>query len=238
MKCVGVEQDGSKCFRETTRKQGPFWACEVHGALNWNYIRMFTRDKLIHQMVENGNISSHTFGITYFVYLPNGNIKIGFSRDEVTLADRVKKLGSQFNGTALLVATAYGGESLEAYYHWKFREDRLSGLYLEQFHASTQIVQEIRKLRMVPKGKLALNILDQHEIISFSPGARSSMTGTEQRRANVQKVQCPKCHAPRGVPCVDTNGDARESNHSERAKLYSEKRDELVARPGPPWKYK
>lgn len=223
--CVAENEDGSSCEKEATRKQGAFWVCEPHGSGLWNYIRLNTRDKLIYQMVEDGNVSRHSYGITYFLILPNKNIKIGFTRDSLTLVRRIKDLKREFNGDITLAATAYGGESLEAYYHYKFKDHRIRSMYLEQFYPATVILKEIRSVGMVNQGRIALDILKQEELTRLS-GFQKLNNPLEKRRRNVRKVSCPLCKSPVDQPCIE-DGNKRNANHKARADLYSKMKDKL-----------
>lgn len=213
--CSGSNQDNSNCTNKATKKVSCFWVCDIHGAFNYNYIRNNSLGRIIYHSVENGNLRRHSFGITYFVELPNGNIKIGFSMNEENLKKRMRSLCLEFNGRVKILATLWGGETLEAYYHYKFRNNRLFSHYLEQFNPNG-IKEEIESLGNIPPGMAAKYIIENGNYVESS---------TEARRVNVRKVSCPKCKALAGEKCIELNGGfQREVNHSERTKIYSANR--------------
>lgn len=221
--CSASNQDNSDCTNPATRKVSCFWVCDMHGAYNYNYIRNNSLDRVIYHLVENGDLRRHTFGITYFIQLPNGNIKIGFTKNQDTLIKRMVTLRREF-GDVKIISTLWGGETLEAYYHYKYRNNRLFNEYLEQF-SPHGIIDGIKALGNIHPGVAAQNHLRSN--FSANP--------TEARRANVRKVACPKCAANVGEKCVssaatnpgqwgrsrDDSRLTRESNHAERAKAYS-----------------
>jgi len=110
-------------------------------------------------MEEKGCIKKHTFGITYFIQLPNGNIKIGYVHTPENLASRMQELFNEHGGRVKLLATAYGGESMEALMHFKFKHLKVRGSWGEQFSPTNELVEYTQELGHVPGGIQAMTIL-------------------------------------------------------------------------------
>lgn len=158
--CVAENSTGP-CKSRATVKVGLFWVCNYHRAANWNFYREVLRDRLIWQMNENDCIVRHTYGVTYFFRLPNGNIKIGYANNAKNLAHRIQELSSLHAGRVHMLAAVYGGESMEALMHYKYKEHKIVGSLGEQFKPDPVMIEEISNLGIVPMGIEALKILKE-----------------------------------------------------------------------------
>src|SRR5690606_38643874 len=110
-------------------------------------------------MESNDCIARHTYGITYFIKLPNGNIKIGFVHNPQRLCERMQELYQEHGGKVFLLASLYGGESMEALMHHKFRESRLNWFHSEQFKPTPDLVSFTEAHGNVSGGKQAISLL-------------------------------------------------------------------------------
>lgn len=72
----------------------------------------------------------HSPGLTYVILLPNGNVKIGYTKH---LADRMTKLAYEFNGIVKVLAVLEHGQTMEMLLHDRFAEYRIVELAREQF---------------------------------------------------------------------------------------------------------
>lgn len=153
--CVAENKNGP-CKSRATVKVGFFWVCDFHRASNWNFYREVFRDNLIGEMNQNECIARHTLGITYFIRLPNGNIKIGYVKNPKNLAHRIVELSSLHAGKVWLISTVYGGESMEALMHYRYKQHKVVSSLGEQFTPDPRFIEEITALGMVPGGAQAL----------------------------------------------------------------------------------
>lgn len=131
--------------------------CEIHEhQLAVDVGAVFARR--IYKMYEDKRLTSHASGITYIVLLPNKNIKIGYTRDYQTLVKRLQTFHRTFGDRVELLATMLGGETMEAYLHHKFVDDRLYHLSLEQFRPSKEILSFANETGLEANGLLAVEI--------------------------------------------------------------------------------
>jgi len=80
------------------------------------------------------------YGVTYYLLLPNGNIKIGHVVDPNRLAGRWEDISRQFFGRVTPLATEYGGRLKEAYRHAELEDWRVWAVG-EQFTPSAEVWQ-------------------------------------------------------------------------------------------------
>lgn len=78
-------------------------------------------------------------GICYVILLPNANVKIGFSWNQVNLDRRFYDLSKEHEGTVIPLTKLPGGWVTESLLHDVFAEERLPGE--EEFRYSARIAQ-------------------------------------------------------------------------------------------------
>lgn len=157
--CVAEDVNGTTCGLPADKKFGVAWMCKKHRSSLYNFVRMNTRDKLVAYMEDNNCISRHTFGITYFIKLPNGNVKIGYVLSAANLCKRMQVLPQEYGGNVYLLATVYGGESMEALMHHRFKDARITWTHNEQFRYTAELEDFCTVTGHVNAGKQAITML-------------------------------------------------------------------------------
>ena len=89
----------------------------------------------------------------------NGNIKIGYVHSSDNLASEMQELFNEHGGRVKLLATVYGGESMEALMHYKFKDLKVKGSWGEQFSPSNELIAYTKELGHVPAGGQAMSTL-------------------------------------------------------------------------------
>ncbi len=112
--------------------------CQEHQFYGFNVLKVQMRGPFITKGLEDGFIM-HSDGLTYIVALPNGNLKIGFSRDTRTLSNRLSVFADEFNGRIDVLAVLEAGMTMESYLHYRFMDYRIPYLTREQFHDVPEI---------------------------------------------------------------------------------------------------
>ncbi|MFI7431325.1 hypothetical protein ACIBPB_30450 [Micromonospora sp. NPDC049836] len=144
-------------------------------------------------MFEKGELTSHSVGVTYLVELPNGNVKIGYSRDHETLAIRLTSLSSQFSGKVHLLATVAAGETYEAVLHARFSDYRHWNAPLEQFYGVDELYDYAEEIGLEANGILAKKAFEGDIYPRFLATPNAELPTW---------VSCPTCSASKGAECT------------------------------------
>lgn len=158
-RCVHVSDDGVQCPDDGDSWVGGVWLCWFH----FGTVRHDVSRRVFEQLaVEYANDPSlpHSPGATYILRLPNGNIKIGYTRGgrgmAQALQSRWSSLSRDFGGRVYPLAVVRGGVTMELFLHWKFDEYRLVGLPREQFEASDDLSLFAMTAGMIPEAVEAI----------------------------------------------------------------------------------
>lgn len=76
----------------------------------------------IARLYSSGELIEHSSGVTYFCLVPDGKVKIGYSK---SLLDRLKKLSKDHGAKVHPLATLSGGYTREQCTHHQFRDFRI-----------------------------------------------------------------------------------------------------------------
>ena len=129
----------SECKNNSTTVKFGIKVCEEHSSYIWNQMRSMFFSQKIAKMFREGDLTSHSKGITYFMLLPNGNIKIGYSRNHDTLYKRLLAVQREHDGYINLVSTIEGGETMEAVIHGRFAHLLIRDTKGEQFKSDPSL---------------------------------------------------------------------------------------------------
>lgn len=116
-----------------------FDLCLEHEFYIYNTLRVSFRGSVVAKNLQDGNLT-HSAGLTYFIELPNANIKIGYSRDYSTFRRRMTDLAREFGGSIKVLCVIEAGMTMEALLHHQFSEHRITTINREQFHPDQEIL--------------------------------------------------------------------------------------------------
>lgn len=182
--------------------------CSRHAVTFHNRMKTEYFSSRVRKLVETGELTQHSVGITYVMQLSNGNIKIGFTRDRDLLLKRLQKLTYETKGKPTLLATLPGGQTQEACLHSRFAEYRKYDLQTEQFFPAADIFWFARDTGLTPDGIWAK---EQFEIWEPTPGF---VVQPRQEDLPFLAVPCPVCGAEVSEPCtwrMDTSDPIHKS---------------------------
>lgn len=91
-------------------------------------------------------------GYCYFMLLPTGRIKIGFSSTTDTLATRFRDLNREI-GPIVVLAVCRGGYTAERHFHGKFRAYRDFIAGSETFEYTSEIADTINEIGIHPEAQ-------------------------------------------------------------------------------------
>ena len=156
--CVYVADEG-RCPDDHEDLVLGLGLCWFHRGVVRRDFSLSVLDQLAAEYAEDPNLP-HSPGATYILRLPNGNIKIGYTRGDGGLAralqSRWSSLSRDFGGRVYPLAVVRGGVTMEMFLHWKFDEFRLVGLPKEQFQASGDLELFAMTAGMIPEAREAI----------------------------------------------------------------------------------
>ena len=153
MECSRFLEAGSPCGRAAELKWG-IPLCGDCSMFVWMIGQRAGRQLLADAVNRAGGDIYWDYGITYYVLLPNGNVKVGHVSRPERLFDRWEKLSHQFSGRVVPLGTEYGGRLKEAYRHAQLEEWRLWSVG-EQFRPSPEVMTAA-SIGHVPMGLVAI----------------------------------------------------------------------------------
>lgn len=122
----------SGCMNEAAFSKYNLDWCNDHQYYAFNVLKVQFRGPLIEKGLEVG-FMTHSEGLTYVIALPNGNLKIGTTRDVRTLKNRMLTFADEFWGVIKVLAVFEAGMTMESFLHYRFAEYRITNLTREQF---------------------------------------------------------------------------------------------------------
>lgn len=167
MKTCGV----ASCDQEATVVKLEISLCDEHEYDFYIKMKSFFFDRRMQEFMDKGYIARHSPGSTYIVTLGNGNVKIGYSSN---LEKRFKELDREL-GPLRVLAVMDGGETREAFLHYKFNHLRVSNLRLEQFHPEPELINYAHYQGISRLGLQALNKIPKDSSPKHKIGAPSKM---------------------------------------------------------------
>lgn len=125
MKCSWTEHDSYESCDEDASLYRNLPLCEDHLETHKSHL-VDQVGATARQSADYHELSSFP-GKCYFVLLPDGNVKIGYSNTDELLAKRMGALARVYHAPVIPLCVIDGGFVAEAVMHHRFREDRLPG---------------------------------------------------------------------------------------------------------------
>lgn len=142
MNCTWVDDAGEACG-EPAEVYMNLVLCSEHTGEQQSRTAL-ARGSLARQAAQYYDLNQFP-GLCYFVLLPDGNVKIGYSNTEKLLRKRLLTLGRQYGAPVVKLAIIEGGFVAEAVMHDRFKESRLPGLG-ERFRYTAEMAEYLASI--------------------------------------------------------------------------------------------